>query len=98
MARRKRRKFTPEQRAQAVGIVRESGKPIRQVAEELDLPASSLARWIQQAKVDERQDAAGPLTTEERAELARLRRENRVLQQERSFLKKAASFFARENP
>lgn len=44
MSRRKRRKFTPEQRAQAVKIVRESGKSIREVAGELDLPASSLSR------------------------------------------------------
>ncbi len=97
MTRRKRRKFTPAQKAQAVRIVRESGKSVREVANELDLPASSLARWMKQAGVDERQDPDGPLTTEERAELVKLRRENRVLEQERAFLKKAASFFAREN-
>lgn len=97
MSRRKRRRFTPEQRAQAIRIVRESGKPIRQVAGELDVPASCLGRWIQQAEVDGRPDRNGPLTTEERAELARLRRENRVLHQERDFLKKTAAFFAREN-
>ncbi len=97
MSRRKRRKFTPEQRAQAVKIVRESGKSIREVASELDLPASSLSRWVQQAKVDGRQDPDGPLTSEERAELARARREIRVLRQERDFLKKAAAFFAKEN-
>ncbi len=97
MSRRKRRKFTPEQRAQAVKIVRESGKSIREVAGELDLPASSLSRWVQQANADARQDPDGPLTTEERAELARARREIRVLRQERDFLKKAAAFFAKEN-
>lgn len=97
MARRKRRKFTPEQRAHAVRILRESGKSAREVAADLDVPASSLSRWAKQAKVDEAKDPNGPLTSEERAELVRLRRENRVLQQERSFLKKAASFFAREN-
>ena len=97
MSRRKRRSFTPEQRAQAVRIVKESGKSIRQVAQELDVPASSLSRWVQQADVDARQDPGGPLTTEERAELARARREIRVLRQERDFLKKAAAFFAKEN-
>lgn len=97
MSRRKRRKFTPEQKAHAVRIVRESDKPIRQVAEELDLPASSLSRWVRQANVDEVRDPEGPLTSEERAELTRLRRELRTVRQERDFLKKAAAFFAREN-
>lgn len=97
MSRRKRRKFTPEQKAQAVRIVRESGKPIRQVAKDLDVPESSLSRWVQQAGVDAQQDPDGPLTSEERAELARVRREVRVLRQERDFLKKAAAFFAKDN-
>lgn len=97
MARKKRRKFTPEQKAQAVRIVRKSGKTLRQVAKELDVPQSSLSRWVSQATVDEQQDPDGPLTTEERAELAQLRKEKRVLQQERDFLKKAAAFFAKEN-
>ena len=97
MSRRKRRKFTAEQKAQAVRIYRESGRSMRQVAEELDISETSLSRWVQQAGIDEQQDLAGPLTTEERAELARLRRENRVLQQERDFLKKAAAFFAKDN-
>jgi transposase len=98
MARKKRRKFTPEQRAHAVRILRESGKSAREVGADLDVPTGSLSRWAKQADVDTRLDPNGPLTTEERSELVRLRRENRVLQQERSFLKKAASFFARENP
>jgi len=97
MARKKRRRFTPEQRAHAVRILRESGKSARDVAADLGIPASSLSRWVKQAEVDHGGDPNGPLTTEERAELARLRRENRVLEQERAFLKKAASFFAREN-
>jgi len=97
MSRRTRRKFTPEQRAQAVKICKESGKSIRQVAEELDIPAASLGRWVSQAGVDDRNDPNGPLTSEERSELARLRRELRVVQQERDFLKKTAAFFARES-
>jgi transposase len=97
MSRKKRRKFTPEQRAQAVRIVKKSGKSIREVAEELDVPSSSLCRWVKQAEVDERQDPEGPLTSEERAELVRLRRELKVARQERDFLKKAAAFFAKDN-
>lgn len=96
MSRKKRRKFTPEQKAQAVRIVRESGKSVRQVAGELDLPASSLARWVRQAEADEERDPE-PLTSVERAELKELRRELRTTRQERDFLKKAAAFFAREN-
>lgn len=97
MARKKRRKFTPEQKAQAVRIVRESGKTLRQVAQEIDIPQSSLSRWVSQAKVDDRQDSLGPLTSEERAELVQTRKELRRVRMERDFLKKAAAFFAREN-
>ena len=97
MSRKKRRRFTPEQKAQAVRIVRESGKSIRQVAEELDVPASSLGRWQQQADVDEANDPQGPLTSEERTELAALRQELKRVKMERDFLKKAAAFFAKEN-
>ena len=97
MGRRTRRTFTPEQKAQAVRIVRETGKSIRQVASDLDVPPSSLGGWVKQAEIDQRQDPEGPLTSEERAELKRLRRENRELQMERSFLKKTAAFFARES-
>ena len=53
MSRKKRRRFTPEQKAQAVRIYRKSGKTIRQVAQELGLPQSSLSRWVKQVKVDE---------------------------------------------
>jgi transposase len=97
MSRKKRRRFTPEQKAQAVRILKESGKSIREVAQDLDVPQSSLSRWAQQAQVDVEQDSNGTLTTDERAELAKLRRENRVLRQERDFLKKAAAFFAKDN-
>jgi len=97
MARKKRRKFTPEQKAQAVRIVREAGKTLRQVAQEMDIPQSSLSRWVSQAKVDGRQDPLGPLTSEERAELVQTRKELRRVRMERDFLKKAAAFFAREN-
>ena len=97
MSRRKRRKFTPEQKAQAIEIYRRSGRSIREVAEELDLPQSSLNRWVKQAVVDEQGDPQGPLTSSERVELSQLRKELRTARMERDFLKKCAAFFAREN-
>lgn len=95
MPRRKRRRFTPEQKADAVRLAREVGN-VAKVARELDLTRSSLERWIQQAEIDEGGGSEGPLTTEEREELRRLRRQNRTLQMERDFLKKAAAFFAKD--
>lgn len=93
--RRARRSFTPEQKADAVRLVR-SGKAASQVARELDLTLTSLQAWVRQADADAglRSDV---LTTEEREELARLRRENRRLKEEREILKAAATFFAKEN-
>lgn len=97
MSRRKRRRFTAEQKAEAVRIVRESGRPLTQVARELDLTTSSLADWVKQADIDERAAPDGPLTSDERAELTRLRRELHTIKQERDFLKKAAAFFAKDS-
>ncbi len=95
MARRKRREYTPEQKADAVHLVREVGVVAR-VARDLDLTESSLARWVREADADEGQGEEGALTTAERDELRRLRRENCTLKMERDFLKKAAAFFAKE--
>jgi transposase len=95
MARRKRRTYTAEQRADAIRMVREV-KNVAKVANDLDLTESALRNWLKQAEVDEGRSSQGALTTEEREELKRLRRENRILEQERDFLKKAAAFFARE--
>jgi len=95
MPRRKRRSYTPEQRADAVRMVREVGN-LCQVARDLELTQSSLHEWVKRAEIDEGRGPEGALTTDEREELRRLRRENRRLQSERDFLKKAAAFFARE--
>lgn len=95
MARRNRRKYTPEQKADAVQLVQEVGS-LAQVSRDLDLTESSLRNWVKQAKIDEGQGPEGALSTEEREELRRLRRENRTLEMEREFLKKAAAFFAKE--
>jgi len=95
MARRNRRKYTAEQKADAVRMVREVGN-LAKVARDLDLTESSLRNWVKLADIDEGHGPEGALTTEERDELRRLRRENRRLEMERDFLKKAAAFFAKE--
>ncbi len=87
MAKRKRRAFTTEFKAQAVRIVRESGKSVGVVARELDLTETALRSWVRQAEIDAGRGAPGALTTEEREELGRLRRENRTLRMERDILK-----------
>lgn len=92
--RRPRRAFSKEFKRDSVGLVRSSGKTIAEVARDLDLTESALRGWVRQAAVDEgRRDG---LTTAECEELARLRKENRVLREERDILKRAAAFFARE--
>jgi len=95
MAKRKRRKFTDEQKADAVRMVREVGG-LPQVARDLDLTESALRLWVKQAEIDDGGGPEGALTTEEKEELRRLRRENRTLKMERDFLKKATAFFAKE--
>ena len=97
MAKRKRRAFTKAFKAQAVGIVRESGKPVGTVARELDHTETALRSWVRQAEIDGGRGPMGALTTDEREELGRLRREVRTLRMERDILKKATAFFAKEN-
>ena len=89
--RRQRRSYTDEFRAGAVRLVLDEGKTVSRVAQDLDLTASALASWVKQARADRSNGKTG-LTTEERAELAQLRRENRTLRLERDILKKAAVY------
>ena len=92
--RRARRRFTSEFKAGAVRLVLDENKTIGAVARELDLTPSALGMWVARAQADRSKGRTG-LTSEERAELARLRKENRELRMERDILNKAAAFFAK---
>jgi transposase len=93
--RRPRRQFDDEFKAQAVRLVLDEGKSTGSVARDLDLTESNLRIWVARARADRSHGKTG-LTTPEREELARLRKENRILREEREILKKAAAFFANE--
>jgi transposase len=90
---RTRPPYPPEFRHEAVALVR-SGTPLKRVAADLGVSEQTLRNWCRQGDVDA--GRAEGLTSDEREELRRLRRENRRLEQEREILKKAAAFFARE--
>jgi len=97
MAKRKRRSFTKEYKAEVVELIRKSGKSVGAVARELDLTETAVRRWIQQAETDSGGGAEGALTTAEREELGRLRKQVKTLEMEREILKKATAFFAKES-
>jgi len=93
--RRRRRAFTDEFKAGAVRLVLDEEKTVGQVARDLDLTETALREWVNRARADRTHGRTG-LTTAEREELARLRKENRQLRLEREILKNAAAFFAKE--
>jgi transposase len=92
--RRRRRQFDDDFKAQAVRLVLEDGKTVAAVARDLDLTESAVREWVKRAQADRTQGRTG-LTTAEREELARLRKEVRELRTDREILKKAAAFFAK---
>ena len=87
--------YAPEFRRDAVELYRRSGKPLRELAVELGISTETLRMWVRQADVDAGERPG--LSTEERDELRRLRRQVKVLEEEREILKKAAAFFAKES-
>ena len=93
----KQKRFTKEFEEEAARLVRASGRTRREVAGDLGVGVSTLARWIAHRR-DRRIDAPGQAAPGEdvAAELKRLRRENEILRQERDILKKATAFFVRE--
>ena len=93
-SRRSRRRFTDEFKEQAARLVLDEGKSVSAVARELDLVPSALGNWVKQVEANRTKGRTG-LTTAEREELSRLRRQVRVLEEEREILKKAAAFFAK---
>ena len=92
--RQRRRTFTPEYKAEVVQLCRTGGRAVSEVARDLDLSETVVRRWVNQAEIDG--GRCDGMTTAERVELARLRKENRVLREERDILKRAMAFFARE--
>lgn len=90
-----RRGYPPEFRAQAVELYRSSGLSFTRVAADLGVSVASLKIWVGQAEIDAGEGEG--LVSAEREELVVLRRENRVLREEREILKKAAAFFVKES-
>jgi transposase len=91
---RTRPPYPPEFRAEAVKLARSSQKPLSELARDLGVSTETLRNWLKQEQIDTgKRDG---LTTDEREELKRLRKENKVLKEEREVLRKATAFFARE--
>src|SRR3982074_2337926 len=93
MDRRSRRRFTKEFKAETLALIRHSGKSIAEVCRDMGLAESSVHRWLAQAHIDDGQRDG--LTTLEREEFSRVRRELRVVREERDVLAKAIAFFTR---
>src|SRR3954465_13487124 len=94
--RRTRRRFSEEFKEGAVRLVLDEGKTVGAVARELDLTASALGLWVQHARAERTKGKSG-LMKEEREELTRLRKDLRVVTEERDILKKAVAFFAKQS-
>jgi transposase len=97
MSGKTRRKYTSEYRAEAVRLVLLGKKTLAQVSKELGVAPQTLWGWVHRVEIDAGRGNPEELTTNEREELVRLRRENQRLQEEREILKKATAFFAKES-
>ena len=95
-ARRKRRSFTAEFKADAVRLCKAGDRTIRQVAKDLDLTETALRDWVKRADAAATDAAPDVITGDERDELRELRKRVKRLEMEREILKKAAAFFAKE--
>src|SRR3954453_9580647 len=93
---RPRRSLTPEFKAEIVELCQRGDRSIPEVARDFDLTETALRDWVRQAERDSGERVDGGLTTAEREELARLRRDNRRLQEDVEILKRATAFFAKE--
>ena len=93
MGRRKRPTYSPEFKAEAIRLVRNSSDALTKIARDLGIQPGTLRTWLEAT----RPPAAEPLTTDERTELVQLRRDNRRLREERDILKKATAFFAKHS-
>jgi transposase len=91
---RRRRSFTSEFKAEIVERCRRGDRSIGQVARDFDLTETAVREWVKQAEVDAGERAG--LSSEERRELAELRRENRRLREDVEILRRATAFFAKE--
>src|SRR5689334_25246235 len=92
---RPRRAFTPEFKAEIVELCQRGDRTVGQVARDFDLTETAVRQWVKQAELDAGNRVDG-LASDERAELAALRRENRRLREDNDILKRATAFFARE--
>ena len=93
---RKRRSFTPEFKAEIVELCQRGDRSVGRVAKDYDLTETAVREWVKQAERDAGMLHDGGLTSDERAELAQLRRENRRLREDVEILKRATAFFAQE--
>ena len=92
---RQRRSFTAEFKAEIVELCRRGDRSVGQVARDFDLTETAVREWVKQADIDDGTRGDG-LTTAEREELSRLRRDNRRLREDVEVLKRATAFFAKE--
>ena len=95
MSDKKRRKYTDEEKADAVRLVNVSGQGIARTARELGIAENTLWNWVNQARIDAGEGSEDTYTSEEKVEIRRLRKELKRVTMERDFLKKVSAYFAK---